>query len=229
MAASMGAARVLRAESGIFSGGTPNLVLGIVTDIHLSIGRSNGVFVFNGEGTFRSTLEWFRDRGVDGVVICGDMADNGLVEELQAVARVWYEVFPNDLAPDGHRVERLFVYGNHDYEGYTYGTARNLFGDSAYDHSINKDLAAAWQSCFNEAYTPVWRKDVKGYSFVGAHWIADHCRGWDEVGVPQMPDWFTANGATLDPSKPFFYIQHPPPKNTCHCDWVWGHDNGAST
>ena len=154
MAATMGAARVLRAESGASSGGTPNLVLGIVTDIHLSIGRSNGVFVFGGEATFRSTLEWFRDRGVDGVVICGDMADNGLVEELAAVARVWYEVFPNDLAPDGHRVERLFVYGNHDYDGYTYGTARNLFGDDAYDHSINKDLAAAWQSCFNEAYAP---------------------------------------------------------------------------
>ena len=229
MAATMGTARVLRAAPGLLSGGTPNLVLGIVTDIHLSISRSNGVFVFGGEGTFRSTLEWFRDRGVDGVVICGDMADNGLVEELEAVARVWYEVFPNDLAPDGHRVERLFVYGNHDYEGYTYGTARNLFGDDAYDHSINKDLAAAWQSCFNEAYTPVWRKDVKGYTFVGAHWIADHCRGWNEVGVPQMSDWFTANGASLDPSKPFFYIQHPPPKNTCHCDWVWGHDNGAST
>ena len=230
MAASMGTARLLRAESGVFSSGTPNLVLGIVTDIHLSIGRSNGVFVFGGEGTFRSTLEWFRDRGVDGVVICGDMADCGLIEELEAVARVWYEVFPNDLAPDGHRVERLFVYGNHDYEGYSYGsTARNLFGDSYYDHTINKDLAAAWQSCFNEAYSPVWRKEVKGYSFVGAHWIADHCRGWNEIGVPQMPDWFAANGATLDPSKPFFYIQHPPPKNTCHCDWVWGHDNGAST
>ena len=175
----MGSARVLRAAPGLLSGGTPNLVLGIVTDIHLSIARSNGAFVFGGEATFRSTLEWFRDRGVDGVVICGDMADNGLVEELQAVARVWYEVFPNDLAPDGHRVERLFVYGNHDFEGYTYGTARNLFGDDAYDHSINKDLAAAWQSCFNEAYAPVWRKEVKGYSFVGAHWIADHCRGWN--------------------------------------------------
>ena len=230
MAASMGAARVLRAAPGLLSGGTPNLVLGIVTDIHLSISRSNGVFVFGGEGTFRSTLEWFRDRGVDGVVICGDMADNGLIEELEAVARVWYEVFPNDLAPDGHRVERLFVYGNHDYEGYTYGnTARNMFGDSVYDHSIKKDFATAWQSCFNEAYAPVWHKEVKGYSFVGAHWIADYCRGWEEIGVPQMPDWFAVHGASLDPSKPFFYIQHPPPKNTCHCDWVWGHDNGAST
>ena len=119
MAATMGSARVLRAAPGMLSGGTPNLVLGIVTDIHLSIGRSNGAFVFAGEATFRSTLEWFRDRGVDGVVICGDMADNGLVEELQAVARVWYEVVPNDLAPDGRRVERLFVYGNHDYEGYS--------------------------------------------------------------------------------------------------------------
>jgi len=228
--ASLGVAPVLRAAAGTFSAGKPNLTFGVVTDIHLSIYRKKGVLAYHGEEKFRKTMEWFRDHGVDGVVICGDMADHGLVDELDAVARAWYVAFPDGKAPDGRKVEKLFVYGNHDWEGYKYGNvAKKHFGDKAYDHAINKDLAAAWKRSFHEDYAPIWHKEVKGYSFIGAHWIADHCRGWDEKGVPQTPGWFAANGKSLDPSKPFFYMQHPPLKNTCHCDWVWGHDDGKST
>ena len=227
----MGAAPMLRAAPGTMSGGKPNLVFGVLSDIHLSIVRTkDGGCHFEGEEMFRKALEWFRDNGVDGVVVCGDMANFGLVDELEAVARAWYAVFPNDKAPDGRRVEKLFVYGNHDWEGYKYGgKAKALFGEKGFDHAIRKDLGAVWRKCFHEDYAPIWRKDVKGYSFVGAHWIADHCRGWDEVGVPQAPAWFAANGATLDPSKPFFYMQHPPLRDTCHCGWVWGHDDGKNT
>ncbi len=228
--ASVGAARILRAAPGMFSAGTPNMRFGLVTDIHLAIAQGKDGFVFRGEETFRRTLEWFRGKGVDGVVICGDMADFGLVEELDAVARAWYSVFPDDKGPDGRRVEKLFVYGNHDWEGFRYGDmTKKLFGEKNYDHAINKDLAAAWRRSFHEDYAPIWRKDVKGYSFVGAHWIADRCRASEEVGVPQTFDWFAANGKSLDPTKPFFYMQHPTPKGTCHGDWVWGQDVGKST
>ena len=228
--ASFGAIPLLRAAPGVFSAGKPNMTLGVVTDIHVCMDIKNGSPVFHGEEMFRRTLEWFRDKGVDGVVICGDIADHGLVDELDAVARAWQSVFPDDKAPDGRHVERLFVYGNHDWEGYKYGdAAKKLFGDQAFDHTIRKDPAAAWKRSFHEDYAPVWHKKVNGYSVVGAHWIADHCRGWNELGVPQTPEWFAANGKSLDPSRPFFYLQHPSPKNTCHCDWVWGHDNGAST
>lgn len=229
--ASFGAAPLLRAATGACAGGKPNLTFGVVTDIHLSIYRGkDGSFAYHGEETFRKTMEWFRDQGVDGVVICGDMADHGLTDELDAVARAWYAAFPNDRAPDGRKVEKLFVYGNHDWEGYKYGNAaKRFFGEKGFDHAIHKDLAAAWRHSFHEDYAPIWHKTVKGHSFVGAHWIADHCRGFDEVGIPQTPGWFAANGKSLDPSKPFFYMQHPPLKNTCHCDWVWGRDTGKST
>lgn len=34
-----------------------------------------------------------------------------------------------DKAPDGRHVERLFVYGNHDWEGFKYGNAaKQIFG-----------------------------------------------------------------------------------------------------
>ena len=222
-----GAARPLFAAPA----GRPNLTLGILSDIHLSISKGKaGTLSFAGEEMFRKALGWFRDQGVDGVLVCGDMADRGTVEELEAVARAWYSVFPDGKAPDGRRVEQLFVYGNHDFEGYKYGgRVKSIFGKEYYDHAINKDLAAAWKKCFHEDFNPIWRKEVKGYTVIGTHWTKDHCRGWEEVGTSYASHWFEQNGATLDPSKPFFYLQHPPLKGTCHCDWVWGHDNGLVT
>ena len=154
--------------------------------------RKNGQVVFEGEAMLRRTFEWFKSRGVDAVALCGDMADFGLVEELETVGRVWNEVF------GGTKVERLFVYGNHDWEAYQYGNrAKELFGDTRYEHSIRKDLAGAWRRAFDEEYAPVWRKEVNGYTFVGAHWIADRCREWEERGVPQAAPWFEENGRTL--------------------------------
>jgi hypothetical protein len=90
-------------------------------------------------------------------------------------------------------------------------------------------LAEAWQQTFGETYTPVWRKEVCGYTFVGAHWTTGGCKGYDEVGIPEGATWITQNGATLDPSKPFFYLQHAPPKNTCLGPWHWGRDDGRIT
>ena len=225
-----GGTGILRAAPGVFSKGTPKLTIGVLSDIHLSIKKAEGGFSFVGEEMFKKALEWFRDQGVDGVLVSGDMADRGTIEELEAVARAWYSVFPGGKAPDGRHVEQLFVYGNHDFEGYKYGgRVKSIFGKDYYNHSINKDLAAAWKKCFHEDYNPIWRKEVKGYSFIGTHWTKDHCRGWEEVGTSYASHWFETNGATLDPSKPFFYLQHPPLKGTCHCDWVWGHDNGLVT
>ena len=217
------AAHPLRAVAETLASGNPNLVLGIVSDVHVSMRRKNGQVVFEGEEVLRRTFEWFRSRGVDAVVICGDLADQGLREELNAVGRCWLSVFPDDRAPDGRRVEKLFVYGNHDWEGYKYGdAARKYFGAEGYDHAINKGLGAAWRAAFHEEYAPVWRKEVKGYTFVGAHWI-------DEIGVPQAAPWFKSNMRTLDPKKPFFYLQHPPLKDTCYGPWHWGHDIGEMT
>ena len=208
-----GGGRAFAAPSGLFSQGTPNLTLGILTDIHLKQSGES----FNGQAMFRKALEWFRDQGVDAVAVCGDMADGGLLAELQAVAQTWSAVFPNDTAPDGRHVERLFIYGNHDYGGTSTGSIRGL------------GLAEAWQQTFGETYTPVWRKEVCGYTFVGAHWTTGGCKGYDEVGIPEGATWIAQNGATLDPSKPFFYLQHAPPKNTCLGPWHWGRDDGRIT
>ncbi|MBR5052798.1 MAG: metallophosphoesterase, partial [Bacteroidaceae bacterium] len=91
----------------------PNLVIGIVSDIHLRGADTAETFIH--------ALEYFREHKVDGVIIAGDMADQGLVPQLQTVADAWFKVFPKNKGLNGKRTEPLFVYGNHDVEAHTWG------------------------------------------------------------------------------------------------------------
>ena len=214
--------------------GRPNLRFGVVSDIHIVFRANPGESetARNNELTFVRTLEWFRDQGVDGVIVAGDMADNGIVDQLHIVAEAWNRVFPGDRAPDGRRVERLFVYGNHDLGGIPYARA-HFKGKS--DEEINANIIypdpkGAWERTFHEQFEPIWAKDVKGYRFVGAHWWSSQgCRGRDEKFNDGIVDWYATHGKEFDPSLPFFHIQHPHPMNTCYGPWAWGRDIGLST
>lgn len=66
----------------------PRLRFGVVSDIHLT--RETGE---PGDRQDQAPLlrafGYFRDRRADAVVVAGDMADSGLVAELQSVANVW--------------------------------------------------------------------------------------------------------------------------------------------
>ena len=212
----------------------PKLRLGIVSDIHIKTAGKPDESPLSGSNnlTFRKTLEWFDAQGVDGVIVAGDMADNGMVEQLEAVAEAWYAVFPEDKGKDGRHVEKLFVYGNHDWEGYRYGDfAERLYADpeERIKHILRYDYKGHWERIFYEPYSPVWLKTVNGFSVVGANWCNDYCRGWEETGVPGVEEFFSANRSKIDPERPFFYIQHPHPKDTCYGHWAWGHDNGGAT
>lgn len=190
---------------------TANLVFGVVSDIHMH--------EVGGEGTLVSAFEYFRDHGADAVAIVGDMANTGLIEQLQIVADVWKRVFPEDKAPDGRSVERLFIYGNHDWEGQFYGDyVLKKYPDEVeqYKHLIQTDPKAAWEKVFGEPYEPIWTKYVKGYAFVGTNWMAN-----DEAAA-----YLEKHAPAFDPSKPFFYLQHRHLKDTCYGAWAWGHDEG---
>lgn len=218
------------------AGGKPNLKFGVVSDIHVR--RIGGPEVRGSTATFRHTLEWFRDQGVDAVMIAGDMADFGMVDELEAVADAWYGVFPDGKALDGRRVEKVFVLGNHDHHGFLYGNgyAQRKYPDEAerWKHVLRADIKGHWQRIFHEDYSRFYRKDIKGYPFLGAHWDdgtgveTKHGHGYDAFGVG-LKEFLDAKGGTLDPALPFFYVQHPHPKDTCYGSWAWGHDNGKVT
>ena len=233
----MGGLRGFAAPAGAYSQGKPRLRFGVVSDIHFRCYARTGNAKKEADwqanvATFLKTLEWFRDQQVDGVMIAGDMADNGMVDQLQGVADCWYRVFPDDKAPDGRKVEKLFTLGNHDWEGGRYGDhAKKAFPDPAERarHLLCTDLKARWQEIFHEDFSPVYRKTVKGYSFVGAHWTQDKCKGKEETGIAGVGEFFAENGAQLDPKLPFFYFQHPHPKGTCYGEFGWGQDDGRAT
>ncbi len=157
----------------------------------------------------------------------------GLRCDLEAVARVWYDVFPDDRLPDGRGVEKLFVTGNHDWDG---PRASDKKVAAAYpDPEVRKanvlsvDCARHWRECFHEEFAPVWMKRVKGYVFVGAHWM-----GWEETPAggrinDRIEPFFAEHGDELPKDRPFFYIQHPHPKDTCYGPHAWGHDDGTAT
>ncbi len=198
------------------------LRFGVASDLHVTDRAS--------AAPFRKALRWYRDQGVDAVAIVGDLTDHGLLPQLENVAGAWREVFPDDRAPDGRRVERLFLYGNHDFEGFAY---RDKWMDAAFAvHGLSREegdalqlrnvgLDKAWERCFGEPYAPIWRKRVKGYEFIGGH------SAWrSPAGIEE---WFAANAATLPADRPFFYLQHPHPRDTVYGPDAPGCDEGAST
>ena len=216
--------------------GAPNLRFGVVSDIHiLRVGADENMASFGNNLTFKHTLEWFRSQNVDAVVIAGDMADRGLVENLMAVSQAWYSVFPNDKYPDGRPVAKVFVSGNHDWEGYAYGgSAEKLYPDAAEraKHILQNDMAGWWDKAFHEPYAPIYSKEIKGYTFIGSHWDMGGFgaeAGRKVYAFGRIEDFMAKNGQKINPSLPFFYVQHPHPKDTCYGAWAWGHDRGDVT
>lgn len=207
--AATGAARPITLD---IAGATPDLRFGVVSDVHVR--EAAGLY---GTEALVKAFTWFRDQGADGIVIAGDMADHGLVSQLQCVADAWNRVFPDGRGLGGRPVEKLFIYGNHDIEGFRYSKLT-----PPPDALIATDRAAAWERAFGEPYAPIWKKTVRGYTFIGAHWD-----GWK--GVPSIEPYLKEHAADLRGDRPFFYIQHPHPKGTCHGDWAWGQDDGFAT
>jgi len=206
----------------------PNLKFGVLSDIHITDWDSTEIF--------RKTLRYFRDQDVDAVMIAGDMADHGILPQLENVAKAWFSVFPDDKGPNGKKVERLFIYGNHDPDGLAYRDpamdkafkAMNLTYEEAERLVLkNIGLAKAWETCFHEPYAPIYAKNVKGYDFIGGHWDEANGSGWGSG--PAIGEWMAAHGSGIDRSKPFFYFQHPHPLGTVFAGDSWGEDRGDST
>ena len=227
----LGGCRLLHAPSSFKAGDVPRLRFGVVSDIHVRLGNTE---------TFEHALEYFRDNDVDAVAVCGDMSDVGLICDLESVAATWRRVFPGGRAPDGRKVERLFLYGNHDWEGYHYSKGkivRSLFwsDEDMRSQLLCSDYARNWERVFEEPFSPIWTKEVNGYRFVGAHWIADgdvnnaSCNGVCEKFNPLVRDYYARHAREIDPSLPFFHLQHPHPKDTCYGSWAWGRDDGLTT
>lgn len=206
-AVSLGAFRTCAAGAGCV--GRPNLVLGVVSDIHAPSSANMDAF--------RKALVWYRERGADGVVLTGDLTTWSEESEFMAVSKVWNSIFPDDRLPDGRKVEKLFVTGNHDVDGWDSPKGRANFRRPVEESGFPYHREEFWKRYFGEPYAAVVRKEVKGYTFVLRNWHSRHSRFRE--GNP-LPDWFAAHGKELPTDRPFFLLQHEPPLGGCNSPWA---------
>ena len=179
----------------------PRLRLGVISDIHVTTPESTD--------RFRRALACFRDSGVDAVMVAGDLSDWGLRSGLQYMADVWNDVFPGDRAPDGRPVRKLFVTGNHDFDGWWYGDMTldmHVQGYSEREALSRAGMKPCWEEAFGEPYAEIRAREVNGFTFVSLEWQGSDRPTNDDAAVA----WLEAHVSELAGPKPFFFFRHAP-------------------
>ena len=193
--------------------GEPLMRFGAASDIHLRKRHPLFPWVRGSEDNdvyFEKALRWFDRMRVDAVVIPGDIADLGLIPQMEQFADTWNHVFPKCRAADGRSVARLAVTGNHDIGQWPTLWKKVSEADQKtwrFDHPDN--LRKVWERIFEEEWQLVSRTDVKGIPFVRAQYMSLH---------PPVEKYFAEHAAEFDPDRPLFYVQHAHPNGTCFGD-----------
>ena len=191
----------------------PNLRFGVMSDVHIG-GKPDA------EATLERTLRWFAKENVDAVLCPGDVAHSGHIGELERFAAVWYRVFPQGRAADGHKVELMIATGNHDVDAWG-GRWKNFTDEQMLAQRFNyrDNPEKVWQRLFGQKWEVIWRREVKGYTFIGSQWSSLR---------PPIEEYMRSNAASFDKTKPFFFCQHAHPKDTCHSNIGVSCDHGES-
>ena len=199
--------------------GRQRLKVGILSDVHVKYFQPSVT-----TGRFVKALNYFKENRVDAVLIAGDMTSCGNVKELRMIADAWYSVFKDDKGLDGQPVTKLFIYGNHEIDGWKYSVVKQRPDyASILSDRIDEKRGAVWEELFHEPWSPIYIKDVKGYKFIGGHFA-------NSLNMPGLEEFLEAHKAELPPvGKPFFYFQHTHPRGTCSAPWTWGQDDGTVT
>ena len=198
---------------GAYGKTVPRLRFGVASDIHIG-GKPDA------EAQLEKVLRWFRAQNVDAVLCPGDIAHSGLIDELEKFASVWRKVFPNGKRADGIKVELMISTGNHDVDAW--GGRWKNFSDEQMDQqrfNWKGNPQKTWRRLFDQDWSLIWRREVKGYTFIGSQWSSLK---------PPIGEYFREHATELCGDRPFFYCQHAHPKGTCHGAYSLGDDKGDS-
>ena len=187
----------------------PKLRVGVLSDVHLLRQKDS----MHSDVYFEKALRWYDALKADAVLLCGDIADCGLVAELEYAAEIWNRVFPGGKRSDGGEIRQLFHLGDHDFGGFAHKypwAAKSSVDPDAPNHPlVNGDIGAIWERLFGEKWAPIQVKEVKGYKFVLAHHPRNMAQG---TTIPGLAEALAA--ASPDPDKPFFFSMHRPVHGT---------------
>ena len=192
--------------------GSPDMKFGVVSDTHVTTPKSCRML----ERAFRQ----FKRRGVDAVMIPGDLTDWGLRSGFAYVKQTWDRVFA------GTGVVPLFCTGNHDFEGWLYGDMTMEMHANGYseaerlnDRKSPEQLGKGWAEVFGEPFDWIRCRTVKGYDFVSAE--------YENGGSKHLAEWMAKNGGRFKNGRPFFFFQHLPIKGTTADSFGWA-DGGTT-
>lgn len=170
--------------------GEPELRLALMSDPHVQNAAT--------QAKIKCIFAYAKAQRVDGVLISGDIANDGRDDQLKMVADAWFEVFPRSKDGDGRRVEIIGCYGNRDFRQSSVTKPGQREREAAI--SIFSHPNAIWQELFHDPIgDDVCVRRVKGFPVVVAHW------GFQN----RLDNFWPALKKEIDPSKPFFYVQHP--------------------
>lgn len=197
------------------------LRVGVLTDIHITPPET-------GDEWFVKALRRFDAARVDAVLIAGDLTTWTRRYEFEAAAAAWRKVFPDDRRSDGVRIERIFITGNHDVDGFFYSGGKFKSNEEVEAVSFYRHRDEWWREFFGEPYEPARVKFVKGYAFVLVNWWSRAAQSFADnpakfplaAGLPAEhhpgPEFLAKIAGDLPKNRPFFYVQHEPlPGTVC--------------
>lgn len=184
------------------------LRFGALSDIHVATPESQWIF----EKALRKFDEW----KADGVLVSGDLADHGLVQQLQLVADSWFRVFPDGKGADGRPVANLMHFGDHDTCRFFWNqkVPASVWSEEERRAGVimDGDRATIWKKCFREEWTPIQLKTVKGYDFILCHFTFGEEGNPDGDNTPGLAEFFASHDFSR--TRPMFLSQHRPPRGT---------------
>ncbi|MBQ0031167.1 MAG: metallophosphoesterase, partial [bacterium] len=178
---------------------SPIMTFGVVSDVHIG-GRKEA------PERLEFALRWLESRKVDAGLCPGDIAHSGLKSQFEEFAAVWQKVFPGSRDADGRKVELMISTGNHDVA--PEWAKKDRSGEWCRDNLMEtaEDFNRIWPQLFGERFEVVWRKEVKGVTFLGSQWTSLK---------PDVESFVRAQSAPIARALPVFYCQHAHPKGTC--------------
>ncbi len=215
---------MIRSSSADTSSDVPSLRVGVLTDIHITPPET-------GDEWFVKALRRFDAERVDAVLVAGDLTTWSRRFEFEAAIAAWRKVFPEDRRSDGAKVERVFISGNHDVDGFFYPDGKFASREEALRDSFFYHRDEWWRELFGEPYAPARVVEVKGFLFVLVNWWSRAARihptnparyplaaGIAEERNP-APEFLERIEGRLPADRPFFFVQHEPlPGTVCQCD-----------
>ena len=172
----------------------PGLTFGVLSETRLGSGFPDA------PKKLESVLRFFRQKEVDAVVFLGDVMQTGRLSELTTFADVWSRAFPGGRGKGGSKVELMVVTGDHDATK-SQNALKKLPKEKAEAEffACGDNPSKVWKRLFDQEWAPIWKKVVKGYTFIGAH---------DSFFKPDIRGYMKKVGPTLGGDKPFFFLNH---------------------